>query len=71
MAITVYTRTLPNLLPATRRAVYRRLVLLLDHIEGFGIDLIGFTVDIPTRVVTVTLTDPVPVDNIDHLELGP
>jgi len=71
MAITVYTRTLPNLLPATRRATYRRLILLLDHIEGFGIDLIGFSIDIPTRVVTITLTDPIPADNVAHLDLGP
>ena len=71
MAITVYTRTLPNLLPATRRATYRRLILLLDHIEGFGIDLIGFSIDIPTRVVTITLTDPIPADNIAHLDLSP
>ena len=71
MAITVYTRTLPNLLPATRRATYRRLILLLDHIEGFGIDLIGFSIDIPTRVVTITLTDPIPADNVAHLNLGP
>jgi len=71
MAITVYTRTLPNLLPATRRATYRRLISLLDHIEGFGIDLIGFSIDIPTRVVTITLTDPIPADNIAHLDLSP
>jgi len=71
MAITVYTRTLPDLTRPTRRAVYRRLALLIEHTEALGVDLISFTVDAATREVTITLTDPVPAGHIGHLELGP
>lgn len=69
MAATTYTRVLPNLTKATRRAAYKRIILLLEHLEAFDIDLLSITFDAPTRTVSITLTDPVPVDNIDHLDL--
>lgn len=72
MAITVYSRTLPNLNRAIVGEVYRRLVLLIDHLESFNIFLLGFSLDPATRVVTITLSDPIPADNIAHLNLeGP
>jgi hypothetical protein len=60
MAQTTYTRVLPNLTQATRRAVYEKLQILLSHLPVYGIDLVSITVDVPTRTLAVTLTDPIP-----------
>lgn len=69
MAITTYTRVLPNLNLATRREAYERLINLIPHLHSWGISLLEFKVDVPTRTVTITLTDPIPADNIAHLNL--
>lgn len=60
MAQTTYTRVLPNLTQATRRAVYEKLAVLFGHLPAYGIDLVSIAVDVPTRTLTVVLTDPIP-----------
>ena len=60
MAQTTYTRVLPNLTQSTRRAVYEKLTVLFSHLSAYGIDLLALTIDVPTRTLTVTLTDPIP-----------
>lgn len=60
MAQTTYTRVLPNLTQATRQAVYAKLQVLFRHLPAYGIDLVSITVDVPTRTLSVTLTDPIP-----------
>ncbi len=60
MAQTIYTRVLPNFTQATRRAVYEKMAMLFSHLPSYGIDLVSITVDVPTRTLTVVLTDPIP-----------
>lgn len=68
MAIT-YTRTLPNLTQATRAAAYQKLSLLCSHIDTLGTDLLSVSIDTVTRVVSVTVTNPIDVDERDHFGL--
>lgn len=56
---TTYTRTLPNLNLNTRRIVYERLSTLMLHLENLGTDILSISIDVPTRVLTVTLTNPI------------
>ena len=69
MAQTTYTRVLPNLTVATRLAAYEKLSLLLSHLMPLGVDLLSLSIDVPTRTLTVILTDPLPNDQLDHLGL--
>lgn len=71
MAQTTYQRTLPNLTRATRLAVYERLSSLFSHLPAFdNVDLLSISIDTTTRVVTVTLTNPLPDEQLDHLGLA-
>lgn len=60
MAQTTYTRVLPNLTQATRHKVYEKLAVLFGHLPSYGVDLLSLTIDVPTKTLSVTLTDPVP-----------
>jgi hypothetical protein len=71
MAQTIYTRTLPNLTRATRLAAYERLSSLFSHLPSFdGVDLLSLSIDPETLVVTVTLTNPLPDEQLEHLGLA-
>lgn len=64
-----YTRTLPNLTQATRSQVYERLSSLLSHLEHLNTDLLSVSIDVPTRVVTAVLTNPIDLDQRNHFGL--
>lgn len=64
-----YQRVLPNLTQNTRNAAYEKLSLLCNHLPNLGADLISISIDVPTRTITVVLTDPLPDDQLDHLGL--
>lgn len=68
MAVT-YTRTLPNLNQATRTAAYNKLSLLCSHISILGTDLLSVSIDTTTRIVSVTVTNPIDPEQRDHFGL--
>lgn len=70
MAQTTYTRVLPNLTRATREVVYEKLAAVLSHLPNLDVDLLSISLDVPTRTLTVTLTNPVPADQLEHLGLS-
>jgi hypothetical protein len=69
MAATTYTRILPDLTKATRMRVYERLIDLLKHLPSYGIDLLSVGLDVPTKTLTITLSDPV-ARQIDREHIG-
>lgn len=69
MAQATYQRVLPNLTQATRNAAYEKLSLLCNHLPNLGVDLVSISIDVPTRTITVVLTDPLRDDQLDHLGL--
>lgn len=66
MAQTIYTRVLPNLTRATRAKVYEGLSTLLSHLDPMNLDLLSVSIDVPTRTITLVLTDPLTDDELDH-----
>lgn len=65
----IYTRTLPNLNAATRAAAYAKLAVLCSHLTSLGTDLLSISIDVPTRVVSVEVTNPLDADERDHFGL--
>jgi hypothetical protein len=66
MAQTTYTKVLPNLTQETRTKVYEGLSCLLLHLPHMGLDLISISVDVPTKTVTLILSNPVTVRELEH-----
>lgn len=68
MAQTTY-RSPPITTQAARRQAYASLSALLDHLPAFGVDIVSLNTGGSPTVVTVVLTNPMPPDQEDHLNL--
>lgn len=62
---TTYTSTRPVTL-ATRQAAYDRVILLCEHLDHLGINLVSIIVN-ADRTVSVTLDDVLPPEQLSHL----
>lgn len=68
MATTIYTT--PRVTAQTRKRAYTLLGLLLDHIPYYqGIDIVSIVRNADNSV-TITLTNPIPADQLEHLGLA-
>jgi aspartate carbamoyltransferase regulatory subunit len=68
MAQTAYTT--PIITAQTRKRAYAQLGLLIDHIPHYqGIDIVSIVRN-GDNSVTITLTNPIPADQLDHLGLA-
>lgn len=67
MAQTSYTTQV--ITAQTRRAAYQRLGLLCDHIPNLGVDLVSIVRN-GDNSVTITLTGPLPTEQLEHLGLA-
>jgi hypothetical protein len=66
---TTYIGTLPDTKKETKVDSYERLRTLILHLEPLGLDLLDYSMDQVTGAVKVTLSDPLPADQLDHLSL--
>lgn len=67
MAQTAYTTQ--RVTAQTRAKAYERLCVLLTHIPHYtGVDLVSIVRN-PDNSITITLTNPVPPEQVDHLGL--
>jgi aspartate carbamoyltransferase regulatory subunit len=61
--------TSPRITAQTRKRAYALLGLLIDHIPHFqGIDIVSIVRNADNSV-TITLTNPLPADQLEHLGL--
>lgn len=67
MANVVYTSQVAVNAQNKRRA-YELLCVLISHLPSFGVDLVALSLN-ADRTVSVTLTGPVPADQLDHVGL--
>ena len=68
MAVTTYTT--PRITAQTRREAYGRFAALLVHIPYFtGVDIVSIVRN-EDNSVTITLTNPIPADQLEHLGLA-
>lgn len=68
MAIT-YTGTLPDTKRETKVDSYERLANLIFHLKTFGLDLLDYSMDQVSGEVKVTLSGPLPPEQLEHLSL--
>lgn len=68
MAITIYRSKVRITTLALRTAAFEKLRDLLVHIEALNINFTSIVVE-ADKSVTVTLEDPLPAAQIDHLGL--
>lgn len=61
--------TTPRITAQTKRRAYELLASLLDHLPNLGIDLVSIVRNADNSV-TITLTNPIPADRLDHLGLA-
>jgi hypothetical protein len=69
VAQTVYMGKVAITTQALRVKAYEKLHDLLDHLVNLNTDLVSIVVDQSTHVITVTLTNAIPVVQVDHLGL--
>lgn len=70
MAATLY-RSQQAVTLQTRRAAYQLVNLMLDHLDALNLNLLKIEL-VAGNFVEVTLSNPMPVEQIDHLKLtGP
>jgi hypothetical protein len=53
---------------AAKRIAYERLVTLIQHLEAFDVDLVALSLN-ADRTVSVTLTGPIPLAQLEHVGL--
>lgn len=68
MADTLYRSKQRITSAALRTVAYSKARDLLEHLEGFGINLVSIVVDSNNWVI-VTVADPLPLAHVDHLGL--
>ena len=65
----IYTKTLPDLSKETRAKAYEGLEILLSHLDAMNNDLLSVSIDTLTRIVTVSTTNALNDDELDHFGL--
>lgn len=67
MAQTSYTPTAVVTLQ-NRKAVYDHLVVFLQHLDAFNINLVSIVRN-ADNTITITVSSPIAADQLDHLGL--
>lgn len=68
MATTVY-RSKAQVTLANREAAYEKAAHCLLHLHALNLNLLSMVYDAPTQRVVVTLNNPLPLGQLDHLGL--
>lgn len=66
--MTIYT-SIHSVTQANKHKAYEKLVVLVQHLTAFGVDLIALSLTQDNKV-SVTLTGDLPAEQLEHLGLA-